>query len=157
MFNNVEKDWLSEKMKLLPCKSVLTVGDSIEDLFVEFNTRSDIVICASLPEKKYLRPSKDNVNQYVAFFEDDSGKIDVDLFMKDVEANTGVREFDFLFLSNMDDRAFNLFSPLVRKSGIVALHGIGGLNDTKKFWQELQKDHVTTSLFNNLGIGILYV
>lgn len=81
---------------------------------------------------------------------------------------------DFLFIDgdhtyNGVKQDFNMYSPLVRDGGIVALHDIAHrLNDVpdslygvKRFWQELRKrfrySEIVASQDHRYGIGLVYV
>lgn len=82
------------------------------------------------------------------------------------------RQIDFLFIDGDHTyegvkKDFHMYSPLVRKGGIVALHDIcsgppemaGAAN---KFWNEVKRGYIHKEIVNRsdqegYGIGVLYI
>ena len=83
----------------------------------------------------------------------------------------GGRKLDFLFIDG-DHRYvgvkqdFEMYSPLVRRGGIVAFHDItvnseDGSVEVKKYWEEIKKSHKHLEIINkgpegSFGIGVLF-
>lgn len=86
--------------------------------------------------------------------------------LKQVESIT--RELDFLFIDGNHmyeyvKKDFEMYSPLVKKGGIIALHDIAENEEGGVFnyWNELKKNYTYKEILHSdnkeKGIGILYV
>jgi predicted O-methyltransferase YrrM len=88
-----------------------------------------------------------------------------------VEKILAGEKVDFIFIDgdhsyNGVKRDFELYSPLVRKDGIIAFHDIakpvpGSVEGVYKFWQEIIQNHEYKEIIKDVnqgwaGIGLLY-
>ena len=88
-----------------------------------------------------------------------------------VQENIGSRQLDFLFIDGDHTyegvkQDFEMYSPLVRKSGIIAFHDIVPHTEDKtcgvdRFWNEIKTLHEYTEIVDSwqqkwAGIGIIY-
>ncbi|NTV23727.1 MAG: class I SAM-dependent methyltransferase [Nanoarchaeota archaeon] len=77
---------------------------------------------------------------------------------------------DFLFIDGDHSYSgvkndFEMYSPLVEKRGLVAIHDICGDHETchvKRFWEEIKKKHSTEEIIKDrkqvwAGIGLVYL
>lgn len=73
-------------------------------------------------------------------------------------------KLDFLFIDA--DHSYEgvkadyvMYSPLVRKGGIIAFHDVAGTDDVKTFWNEEKRKHRNVKVFavpkSTMGIGVI--
>lgn len=82
-----------------------------------------------------------------------------------LEALLGGRPVDFLFIDGDHSydgvrRDFELYAPLVRDGGLVALHDIGAEDapGVVRFWSELEQTHSSEQLIaSQYGIGVVRI
>lgn len=92
--------------------------------------------------------------------------------LREVEGILAGRKLDFLFVDGDHSyegvrRDFEMYSPLVRKGGIIAFHDIvpgppGNVGGVPRFWSEVKKDYKHLEIVKDwrqggYGIGVLFV
>jgi cephalosporin hydroxylase len=171
--NFYEVSMLCEEIKLLKPKTILEIG-------VDRGGSMNLWLNFSDPDTSYI--GIDNNLQYLmdrehnqskTFLECDSTDIKTLEQLKEILAG---REIDFLFIDGDHKYEtvksdYNMYSPLVRKGGIIALHDIDvsltndheeWVKGIKKFWKELKntdikyEEFINTDVDVHFGIGVIF-
>lgn len=176
----------NEILRLLPIaneqkpKTILEIGSAVGGnlfLFTQIATRDALVISIDLPGGKFGGgyPAW-RIPLYKLFV---SGKQRLRLIRADshdvatkeaVQSALNNKEIDFLFIDgdhtyNGVKKDFEMYSPLVRNNGIIALHDIVPHEQkhgcgADKFWNEIKSNYVHEEIVNNwnqkwAGIGVI--
>ena len=156
-------------------KTILEIGTcNGGTLFIWSNIASDLVITCDLNKSKvreelYSQFPPGNSDCKVISLEGDSHK---QSFAEKVKQTINGREVDFLFIDGDHTEPgvrqdYEMYSPLVRKGGLIAFHDILEKQPTPQnqvyyFWKDIKQKTVTEEFVNDydqtgFGIGIIRV
>ena len=169
--NYYEISRLCERLKKLEPQTVLEIGidkGGSMNVWLQF-AKSDGLYVGVDTTAKFI--AKREHKQVKKFIEADSCNPET---LEKVKEALGGKQVDFLFIDGgYDERTvtsdFNMYSPLVRKGGIIAFHDIhdGASFGVKKLWEVLKKvyenepnvieEFVNTEAQMPFGIGMIKV
>ena len=148
--------------------------------FIHYSEDNSTAISIDLPVSKFVGPNDWRVKKQESCYKNDWPKwaknkncklylLPVHSFyestLNSVKKIINDRQIDFLFIDG-DHRYdailkdYNMYSPLVRKGGIIAFHDIAENEDGgPRFWKEIKNNYKHEEIITSkdMGIGILHV
>jgi predicted O-methyltransferase YrrM len=171
--NYYEIAMLCEKLKELQPQTILEIGmgtGGSMNIWGEFAAPDAFLVGVDTDKQVTETYVHNNREQKLTFVIGDS-TFPMTLGM--VKQTLGNRKVDFLFIDGAHDETvrsdYELYSPLVREGGIIALHDIDTAfcveetTSVRKLWSELKEMYSNTDEFINTeaeyryGIGVIYV